>query len=101
MFNNDRHISKDVQQAIPLELQIFMWDCIDNLQKQSIQLDYLQIFTFTKKRVDDIFLQEIQHIQEMPKYIETYNILSSESIDTKVYVIDNGEYSTMILHKEY
>lgn len=101
MFINDRYISKGVQQAIPLDLQILMWDCIDALQKQNIELDYLQIFTFIKKRIDDIFLQEIQHSQEMPKYIKTYRIFSNEPIDKKIYVIDNGGYSTMILPEEY
>lgn len=44
MFDNDKLITKGVQQNIPLELQLFMWNCIDILKDQRHQLNYLQIF---------------------------------------------------------
>lgn len=31
MFNQNRYLTKGVQTEIPLELQIFMWECIENL----------------------------------------------------------------------
>jgi hypothetical protein len=101
MFDNDRYVSKGIQQTIPLELQSFMWNSIDKLKAQKYDLDYLQIFQLTKQRVEDIFLQQIIHSQELPKFVKTYILLSNEAIDTKVFVIDNGKYSTMLLYEEY
>lgn len=48
---------------------------------------------------DDI--QIIQHKQEVPKYQNTYSVLVSNPVDTKIFVIDDGDYSTMLLAEEY
>lgn len=101
MFDNDKFITKGVQQVIPLEFQLLMWNCVDRLKEQGQLLDYLQVFQFTKQRIDDIFFQKIDHRQELPEYIETYNVFSSEIINAKVFIIDDGAYSTMLLAEEY
>ena len=101
MFDNDKFITKGVQQNIPLELQFFIWNCINMLKNQYKQIDYLQVFELTKQRADDIFFQKIEHRQEVPQYIKTYNIFSSKMVDAKLFVIDDGTYSTMMLAGEY
>lgn len=73
MFDNDRYITKGVQNIIPLELQLLMWNCIDTLKKQGKILDYLQVFEFTKLRLDDFEFQSIEHRQEVQIYKKTYN----------------------------
>lgn len=94
MFENSRYLTKGVNQSVPLELQIFIWKCIDELP---IEKDYLQVFNLSVK--DGI--QIIQHKQEVPKYQNTYSVLVSNPVDTKIFVIDDGDYSTMLLAEEY
>lgn len=94
MFNNQRYLTKGVQVEIPLELQFFMWSCIDRMPEPK---DYLQIFTFESVGI----LQKITHTSEQPKYCMNYFIPYSKPITAKVYIIDSDEYSTMLLSEEY
>lgn len=94
MFKNSRYLTKGVQENISLELQIFIWDCIDNLSEPK---DYLQVFNLSV--VDS--LQRIIHSTEEPEYKKEYLIPSDNPIADKVYVIDDGDHCTMLLAEEY
>lgn len=94
MFDNPRYLTRGVSNYIPLELQIFMWQCIDNLK---VEKDYLQVFNLSV--VNGI--QKVEHKQEVPKYQNTYSVLVSNPVDAKIFVIDDGEHSTMLLAEEY
>ena len=95
MFNNKRYLTQGVQADIPFELQFFMWECIDNL---SVEKDYLQVFEL--ENADGI--QRIHHFSEQPEYSMEYLLPTIPGpITTKVYVIDDGEHSTMLLAEEY
>lgn len=99
--SNSRYITSGVQQEIPLELQLFMWSCIETLKEQGEELDYLQVFEITSEGGEGISLQSIEHRQEVPEYKKTYILPSEEPINTKIFVIDDGEYITMLLAEEY
>lgn len=99
-FNN-RYITAGVQNEILLEVQLFMWNCIDTLKEQGKEVDYLQVFELSKERADDVFYQKIEHRQEVPEYSMTYRLFHKEMIDAKVFIIDDGEHSTMMLSNEY
>ena len=94
MFSNSRYLTKGVQEKISLELQIFMWECIDNLSDPK---DYLQVFNLSVVGS----LQRITHTSENPEYKKEYLIPSEKPITEKVYVIDDGDHSTMLLAEEY
>ena len=94
MFNSNRYITKGVQENISLELQIFMWNCIDNLSEPK---DYLQVVNLSV--VDS--LQRIIHSTEEPEYKKEYLIPLDNPITEKVYVIDDGDHCTMLLAEEY
>ena len=94
MFNNNRYLTKGVQTEIPLELQIFMWECIDRLPEPK---DYLQVFNLSAVGA----LQCITHTSEEPEYKMEYLMSSEALITQKVYVIDDGDHSTMLLAEEY
>lgn len=98
---SNRYITKGIQQEIPLELQLFMWNCIDKLKEQGKELDYLQVFELIEDRADDIFYQIIEHRQEVPEYNKTYKICPKENVDAKIFVIDDETHSTMLLAEEY
>lgn len=94
MFNNQRYLTKGVQAEIPLELQLFMWGCIDRLPEER---DYFHVFKL--EHLNGI--QKITHFSEQPEYYKDYFIPTNNPITTKVYIIDSDTYSTMLLAEEY
>ena len=54
MFQNKRFLTRGVQAEIPVELQLFLWHCIDNLPEER---DYFQVFAL--KEIDG--KQHIHH----------------------------------------
>lgn len=93
MFKNAKYLTRGVQSEIPIELQLFMWSCI----KSVLEPDYLQIFRLEPMKT----MQKIIHEQEKPEYRKEYLLKSDDPITAKVYVIDDGEHSTMLLASEY
>ena len=65
----------------------------------TVKKDYLQVFEI--EPIKDNLLR-IEHGQEVPKYKKEI-IVSNVGINSKVklFVIDAGEYSTMMLSEEY
>ena len=93
MFNNKRYLTRGVQSEIPIELQFFMWGCLETVPEP----DYLQIF-----RLEPFGgMQRISHEQEVPEFRHEYLIPTDKPITAKVYIIDSDEYSTMLLAEEY
>lgn len=102
-FNTKKYITRGIEASIPIELQIFLWEVIGDLSHSQIELDYLQIFNISKTEN----MITVQHKQEEPvEFIREYNLLDGELLamdikDTKIYVIDNIDYSIMLLADEY
>ena len=94
MFDNKRYLTRGIDSEIPLELQLFLWSCIDRLPPER---DYLQVFALKPIGV----MQGITHRSEQPEYRMKYLIPSDKPITAKVYVIDSIDYSTMLLAEEY
>ena len=95
MFNNSRYITKGINEELPLSIQILLWSLVDSLL---IEKDYLQIFTIKIIRGN---LLEITHSQEKPVYTQTIQTIGDIDRNMKVYIIDDGEYSTMLFAEEY
>lgn len=98
MFENPRYLSKGVNTKVSIFVQMLMWDMIDEMKTKQ---DYLQIFNLVPVDVDGVRLQKIIHTQEQPSY-ERVIVLNklTQPIHAKIYVIDDGENSTMILAEE-
>ncbi|MDU2683616.1 DUF960 family protein [Clostridium sp.] len=102
MFKKDnRYVTRGVNEEVDIRLQLIMWSMIDKLKDEGkVEQDYLQVFNIRKegKRI------VINQSQEVPEYSCTYEI-DIEDIhiedEIKVYVIDSGEYSTMLFPSEY
>ena len=102
MFKKDnRYVTRGVNEEVDVRLQLIMWSMIDKLKdEESVELDYLQVFKLRREGNKIVINQS----QEVPEYSCTYEIeLEDIQIDDeiKVYVIDNGEYSTMLFPSEY
>ena len=101
MFNKEnRYITKGINEIVDIRLQIFMWRAIDNLNDKVEKVDYLQVFEIEK----EYGTITINHRQEVPKYNEEH-IIELCDIEVvgkiKIFVIDDGDYSTMLLAEEY
>ena len=102
MFKKDnRYVTREVNEEVVIRLQLIMWSLIDKLKdEESVELDYLQVFKIRKEGNKVVINQS----QEVPEYSCTYEIeLEDIHIDDeiKLYVIDSGEYSTMLFPSEY
>lgn len=95
MFKNNRYITRWIQSRIPHDTQRLLWYLIDVLDIPEV--DSFQFFTLTIE--DD--KQKIIHKQEQPEYSVELLVEVSEPVSEKVYVIDDGEHSTMLLAEEY
>ena len=61
MTETNRYLTCGVDNTIPLELQLFMWDCVDRLPEPK---DYLQVFELRPMGT----MQSITHTSEEPEY---------------------------------
>lgn len=101
-YKNTRYTTRGIATEMPLELQEFLWQSIDEWNAEGLPLDYLQVFKF-KKVADGLYA--IEHMQEEPERTIVYYVggeLGVESVIGKtVFVIDDGDHSTMLFASEY
>ena len=90
-----KFVSAGVHERVDFLLQLFMWSLVENLPPPK---DYLQVFRLSPEGNR----QKIKHQQEEPDYEQEYLLLTDAPIFIgKIYVIDDGEQSTMLLAEEY
>lgn len=90
-----RYLTRGVDEMIPPELQLFLWEAIDRMPQPK---DYLQVFCLSVENG----LQVVHHTSEQPKSDMTYVLTTSNTkITAKIYCIDDGEHCTMLLSEEY
>lgn len=99
-IKKNRYITRGINEKLDFRLQLTLWNMIDRLKEERKEIDYLQIFK-VRKYEEKIM---IEHSQEVPKYEEKY-VLNLDDIQIneiiRVFVIDNNQYSTMMLEEEY
>ena len=104
MFNKEkRYVTGGIDERVPQELQRLIWTSVDMrvlLAKE--KTDYLQVFTF--KKIDGEMLA-LHHEQEQPPLLNVhytnYRPEYEEILNEKIYVIDDGDHSTMLFAYEY
>nr|WP_317332885.1 DUF960 family protein [uncultured Romboutsia sp.] len=95
MFTNERYLTREVADRVPIDIQLLIWDLVERLEEK----DYLQIFELNPKGSEIV---EIIHKQEIPEVTSIYKIKNNEIKNKmKLYMIDNGEYSTLMFSHEY
>ena len=95
MFNNPKHLTKGVHSSIPSWLVILLWHLIEIMSVE--QKDYLQVFRLRRTDTD----QHITHTQEQPPYQYELDVPCTDAVTAKIFVIDDGTHSTMLLADEY
>ena len=92
--SKDRYLTRGVDAEIPIALQIFLWDAVDNMPQPK---DYLQVFRLSEENG----LQIVHHTSEQPQFEMMYYIVEAEKpVTAKVYIMDDGEHCTMLLAEE-
>lgn len=94
MFDNKKYITRGISENIPLEIQLILWDMVLSMP---VKKDYLQIFDLSTNEN----ILTIKHSQKAPPYEKIYKFIVLEPINEKIYIIDDGDYSTMLLADEY
>lgn len=95
MFTNERYLTREVADRVLIDIQLLMWNLVEQIEEK----DYLQVFELTPKGNGVV---EIIHKQEIPEVTSIYKIENNEIKNKmKLYIIDNGEYSTMMFSHEY
>lgn len=96
-IKNPIYMTKGVQAEIHPRLVKEMIDSIVRL-KDSVEVDYLQVFRFSQ----DGTKTRIEHTQEEPDYKKTLVLKGiPNKFEGKVYIIDSGSYTTVLLAEEY
>ena len=98
MFNGEKYITSGIAASIPEFLRLTLYYIIEMMDIK--EKDYLQVFELSEVILNGKSKQKIIHFQEQPEFKQTFIITTKESITTKIYIIDDGNYSTMLLSSE-
>lgn len=92
----ERYMTRGVNEKIHHILQSAMWEALDRVDKD---LDYLQIFNLKVYEKD---LTIIEHHQEQPRFNQVIYVPNfTVTNETKVYIVIEDNYATMMLAEEY
>lgn len=95
MFNNPKYLTRGVQDTLPGWLVILLWHLIEIMPVE--RKDYLQVFRLSRTGTG----QHITHSQEQPPYQYDLDVPCPDAVNAKIFVIDDGTHSTMLLAEEY
>ncbi len=59
------------------------------------------MFSVSCEEKDGLSHLSIVHSQENPEYSQTYTAVTQDKVTAKIFVIDDGDHSTMLLAEEY
>lgn len=101
-----RYLTSGIDERLPPEYQILIWNTIDNLRDAGQELDYLQVFRIETVEREDGSEKIIRflHSQEVPPFEKVYELpVKPEDVSLmgKVYVIDDITHATMLWAEEY
>lgn len=98
MFNKNRYVTKGVSARIPAYLQNLLWYIVEILPEPK---DHLQVFELMEHFEGEKVKQKIIHRQENPEYCQEHIISVKVAVSGKIYIIDDGNHSTMLMPEEY
>ena len=96
---NNRYVTRSVNDTVPIETQFFLWSLIDDQVQNGNTLDYFQKFELKATAKGQMIL----HSQEVPQWSQvTVMAVPSECCITEtIWVIDSGDYQTMLFPEDY
>lgn len=102
-FNGSRVMTSGINERVPFNIQLALWDLVDKLVKSEMEVDYLQVFELkTNENLKDNKILHIKHSQEVPEYKKEYVLEKVDVVlNDKIYIIDDVEHCTMLFASEY
>ena len=103
MFDkNSRYVTRGIYQRLSPEMIVYLWDLIDRSIDLGICTDYLQVIKF--KDIDENMVQ-VERTQEDPPN-STISFIGrrkefADILTETIFVIDDGDHSTMLFAYEY
>lgn len=99
---NSRFATRGITEELDFRLQIILWGLINELlESNKIKVDYLQVFELSNVGIGI----KIVHHQEVPPYQNEIlihrNDIKLPINHVKIFVIDDGTYSVMMLADDY
>lgn len=102
-FAGRRYVTSGVADRIAPEVQAVLWRMIDNKRDAGEELDYIQMFELSaskNNRGEEV--QIVVQRQERPAFVDAEAVAGlSVLVTERVWVVDDGECSTMMLPEEY
>lgn len=92
-------MTKSISEHLHEEIQVILWQLIDEQLKEELELDYLQVFELEIAGQEQI----INHRQEVPERERTkvISLRHAEPIKATVWCIDDGEDQMMLYPEDY
>ena len=101
-IKSQRYLTRNIANKIEPLIQMYLWELINERKHKGEEVDYFQIFELSVEEQDGKATQKIVHRQEEPEYLGVHYLHSiRETITCKIWVIDSGEYWTMLFPEEY
>ena len=102
MFENPRYVSRAIADAVAVDIQQLVWALLDERVKSKEEMDYLQVFDLAMESMMGECIQKILHQQEQPFYENlTFHRTFSMPLTMTIWVIDDGDHTTMLLPSDY
>ena len=100
--SSNRFVTAEVAATIGPDIQYALWKLIDDKKQAGAVLDYLQIFELSPDYAFGEIFQKVTHRQEVPpdKKDWYYRAIISP-VNATIWVIDSGDYATMLYPHEY
>ena len=97
MFQNERFITRGIADELSPVLQAALWQLIDEMDVP--EKDYLQVFKLSGSGSEQIIIHE----QEQPEYKKEHRLelVGTPIFVGKIFVIDDGDHTTMLKASEY
>ena len=96
LFSNARYLTCGIEAEIAPITQLLLWELIDQRRLEGAELDYLQVFQLEP----DGQHQKITHSQEEPPFEQESLFIGPKPVTAKIYVIDDGNHTTMLFPEE-
>lgn len=99
MFDGKRYMTNRIKAEIPIYMQNLLLFLVETMEVS--EKDYLQVFELEETAIDGKPVQRIIHKQENPPYRKEHTIPIKNIVTEKIFIIDDGTHSTMLLSEEY
>ena len=102
MFENPRYVTRSIADAVAVDIQQLVWALLDERRKSKEEMDYLQVFDLAMETMMGECLQKVLHSQEQPSYENlTFHRTFSMPLTMTIWVLDDGDRTTMLLPSDY